>query len=61
MTQDAFDAILAKARRHLESRGELFVFDGWACAEHEQSLAVRVVADRIQQLVRSWDDQLMEP
>lgn len=23
--------------------------------------AVRVVADRIQQLVRSWDDQLMEP
>ncbi|MBI3412375.1 MAG: phosphoenolpyruvate carboxykinase (ATP) [Planctomycetes bacterium] len=45
MEPASFEKLLAKVRDHLQTR-DLFVFDGWACADPAHRLAVRVVAER---------------
>jgi phosphoenolpyruvate carboxykinase (ATP) len=40
-----FARLLDKVRAYLQNR-ELFVFDGWACADPEHRLNVRVIAER---------------
>lgn len=42
---EAFDALLVQACAHLQAR-ELFVFDGWACADPVRRVAVRVIAEK---------------
>jgi phosphoenolpyruvate carboxykinase (ATP) len=41
----AFDRLLDKVRAYFQRR-ELFVFDGWACADARYRLSVRVVAEK---------------
>src|SRR5437763_10713789 len=41
----AFDRLHDRVRAYLQGR-DLFVFDGWACADPRHRLAVRVVADK---------------
>jgi phosphoenolpyruvate carboxykinase (ATP) len=45
MERAVFDRLLDKAQAYLQRR-ELFVFDGWACADPKYRLPVRVVAER---------------
>jgi phosphoenolpyruvate carboxykinase (ATP) len=42
---DAFERVLEHVRSHYRGR-ELFVFDGWACADAAQRVAVRVIAEK---------------
>ena len=43
--RDLFDRWLDKARRHLQDR-DLFVCDGYACADHAYRRTVRVIAEK---------------
>lgn len=45
MPPENFERILAKTREHLQGQ-ELFVFDGWACADPAHRLHVRVIAEK---------------
>jgi phosphoenolpyruvate carboxykinase (ATP) len=45
MEPAAFDRLHDKVRAYFQGR-ELFVFDGWACADPRHRLAVRVVAEK---------------
>jgi phosphoenolpyruvate carboxykinase (ATP) len=45
MDPAVFERLLGKAQAYLQNR-ELFVFDGWACADTRHRLSVRVVAER---------------
>jgi phosphoenolpyruvate carboxykinase (ATP) len=45
MERVAFDRLWDKAQAYLQRR-ELFVFDGWACADPKYRLPVRVIAER---------------
>jgi phosphoenolpyruvate carboxykinase (ATP) len=45
MERAQFDQLLDKAQAYLQRR-ELFVFDGWACADPKYRLPVRVIAER---------------
>ncbi len=45
MERAVFDRLLDKAQAYLQRR-ELFVFDGWACADPAYRLPVRVIAER---------------
>lgn len=45
MEPELFDRLVTRVQDHLAGR-ELFVFEGWACADPAQRLAVRVVAEK---------------
>ncbi len=42
---DVFERVLARVREHFHGR-ELFVFDGWACADPAYRVPVRVLAEK---------------
>jgi phosphoenolpyruvate carboxykinase (ATP) len=46
MSSEVFSRLLDTAQRHLETRPELYVFDGQACADARYAVKVRVIAEK---------------
>ncbi|HEV3238065.1 MAG TPA: phosphoenolpyruvate carboxykinase (ATP) [Gemmataceae bacterium] len=45
MSQEAFASLLKKVQRHFEGK-DLFVSDGWACADPHERLQVRLICEK---------------